>query len=397
MEQILYASAMASKRLFNHLLATAAKEKPSQPAQKFNQLVAEGMSQNGVKVTCLTGLPVTLRSHSTTSYVREEDEDEAGIFYHYVHFRNKPLMKYLQFLFGSFIYTLSWGRRNRNAECAIICDVLCMPLLIGCFLASKLLRIPMVGVITDLPGMISGNRSLSGRVIAGISNFIVSRLSGQVPLTEQMCDVINKRHRPYIVVEGLCDKGMAKKMRAEAIDGKRHITYTGAIHKKYGLDTLAKGFMMTKETDTVLDIYGSGDMAETLKEYHKKDARVVYHGTVTIEDAVSAQLHSYLLVNPRPTVEDFTKYSFPSKTMEYMASGVPLLTTRLPGIPKDYNPYVYFIEREDAQGIADAIEKTLAKSKEENAKFGETARQFVLQKKNNVVQAKRILDFMDSL
>ena len=53
------------------------------------------------------------------------------------------------------------------------------------------------------------------------------------------------------------------------------------------------------------------------------------------------------------------KYSFPSKNMEYMVSGTPVLTTRLPGMPMEYYPYVYFIEEESADGIAAAKEKEI--------------------------------------
>ena len=38
-------------------------------------------------------------------------------------------------------------------------------------------------------------------------------------------------------------------------------------------------------------------------------------------------------VNPRQNNEEFTKYSFPSKTMEYLASGVPVVAYKLDGIP----------------------------------------------------------------
>lgn len=396
MERILYVSALTSKRLFNELLATSDKGKPSQPAQKFNLLVAEGMNANGAKVTCLTGLPVTKRSHPSTKQVNEPDEEEEGITYHYIPFKNHPLIKFIQFFIRSLAYTINWGRKNKGKKCAIFIDVLCFPMLVGCFIASKLTGTPMFGVITDLPGMISGNSSVSGRIISKTANFIMGRMSGLVPLTLQMCDVINKRHRPFMVMEGLCDKDMGNRSRIQPADGKRHITYTGAIQRIYGLDNLAKGFMMTKEQGALLDIYGGGDMADTLNEYHQKDPRVIYHGTVPIEEAVQAQLQSFLLVNPRPTVEAFTKYSFPSKTMEYMVSGVPLLTTRLPGIPKDYDPYVCFIEREDAEGICNALEKALSMSEAGNIRFGQRAKRFVLENKNNVAQSKRILDFMDS-
>ena len=100
-------------------------------------------------------------------------------------------------------------------------------------------------------------------------------------------------------------------------------------------------------------------------------------------------------MNPRPTHEEFVKYSFPSKTMEYMASGTPVLTTRLPGMPKEYYPYVDFIEEESAAGIAAALKAVLTRSDEELFQKGQKARAFVLEGRNNVVQAKRILTMLE--
>ena len=107
-------------------------------------------------------------------------------------------------------------------------------------------------------------------------------------------------------------------------------------------------------------------------------------------------MEATLLVNPRPTDEEYVKYSFPSKTMEYMASGTPVLTTVLPGMPKEYHPYVYLLEDETAEGIAKKLKLVMAESDEVLFHKGQRAREFVLEQKNNVIQGKKILDMLES-
>lgn len=58
------------------------------------------------------------------------------------------------------------------------------------------------------------------------------------------------------------------------------------------------------------------------------------------------------------------KYSFPSKTMEYMSTGTPVLTTVLPGMPKEYHPYVYLLEEETADAIAEKLGQIFAQPAE---------------------------------
>jgi len=80
--------------------------------------------------------------------------------------------------------------------------------------------------------------------------------------------------------------------------------------------------------------------------------------------------------------------------MEYMASGTPVLTTVLPGMPKEYHPYVYLLETETAEGIAEKLKEVLQSSDEELFQKGSEARRFVLEQKNNVIQAQKILEML---
>ena len=101
-------------------------------------------------------------------------------------------------------------------------------------------------------------------------------------------------------------------------------------------------------------------------------------------------------MNPRPTTEEFTKYSFPSKNMEYMVSGTPLLTTRLPGMPKEYYPYVFLIEDETIDGYAKALADALSRTEDELVNFGQKAKKFVLENKNYIIQTRRIIELIQS-
>lgn len=141
--------------------------------------------------------------------------------------------------------------------------------------------------------------------------------------------------------------------------------------------------------DAYLHIYGDGDYAEELKK--GTDDRIIYHGIVPNEEVVNAEIHSTLLINPRPSKEEFTKYSFPSKNMEYMASGTPVLTTDLPGMPKEYKPYIYVFEDETVEGMASTLQTVLSLTKQELHQMGMQAKSYVLANKTNQAQAKRIL------
>ena len=104
------------------------------------------------------------------------------------------------------------------------------------------------------------------------------------------------------------------------------------------------------------------------------------------------QLKATLLVNPRSTNEEYTKYSFPSKNMEYMVSDSPTLTCNLPGVPEEYQQYVYLIKDETVEGLTNTLRAVLSKTREELHQRGMEVevRCYVLDNKNNVVQAGKV-------
>ena len=77
-----------------------------------------------------------------------------------------------------------------------------------------------------------------------------------------------------------------------------------------------------------------------------------------------------------------------------MASGTPVLTTELPGMPCDHKPHVFLIKDESVEGIAKSLKNTFSYTPDELHDFGFKAKQFILKEKNNCAQAKKVIDFV---
>ena len=109
---------------------------------------------------------------------------------------------------------------------------------------------------------------------------------------------------------------------------------------------------------------------------------------------LALQRQATILVNPRRNTEEFTKYSFPSKTMEYLAAGVPVVAYKLDGIPDEYDDYLNYVPDNTPKSLAYLISEICKKSPEEREEMGRRARAFVHDEKNAVKQAQRILDLL---
>ena len=77
-----------------------------------------------------------------------------------------------------------------------------------------------------------------------------------------------------------------------------------------------------------------------------------------------------------------------------MASGTPVLTTRVGGMPTEYYDYFRFIDDESPAGIAEAMKAAFALSDKERAELGAEALAFAADEKNYKTMTKKILDFL---
>lgn len=109
------------------------------------------------------------------------------------------------------------------------------------------------------------------------------------------------------------------------------------------------------------------------------------------------QKQATVLVNPRQNNEEFSKYSFPSKTMEYLSSGVPVVAYKLDGMPDEYDSYIQYVEDNAIESLKEKLVEVCELSEEERQNLGSAGRAFVLTEKNSTVQVKKIVTLIKSI
>lgn len=389
--EILYVSKLSSKRLLNDLFVSGGMN-AGFAVQKFGRLITRGLVLNGVACNALSSLPI-----GKQLLYRRKSEVEDGMGFHYIPSVRIPIIRHIILFFHSFFYILFWGMKNKKDK-AIVFDVLDISICIGGLWASKVCGVKSVGVMTDMPGLMVGQgKSLWWRIVAKVNMSYVSSFDAYVFLTEQMNECINKKRHPFIIMEGLVDSEISYQREKKETNNERVVMYAGGLHKRYGLKMLVDAFVSLRLPQTRLVIFGKGPYETELLEVCSHHKSVEYKGVAPNDTVVKMESSATLLVNPRPTYEEFTQYSFPSKNMEYMVSGTPLLTTRLPGMPKEYYDYVYLFEEESEKGYASVLNELLTLPSSELELKGERAREFVLREKNNRTQCERIINLIKTI
>lgn len=406
--EILYISSVPSGKEFDRIKT---RVKPdillttygmNESGFKFHTLIMNGIVKNGHNILSLVGRSVSRSSHFDLFWKKRVEKEE-GIEHQHLAFINFPVLKQLFLGLSFYFKTLSWQIKNRGKEKGIVMDAAYITVLPFVLLASKGFSCQKTAIYCDLYDYMADTKdarenekvSLVRRIARKITKGSYAKLDSYVFLTEQMNEVINPKNKPYIVMEGLVDINMqSREISPDEKEAGKVVMYAGALRAPYGVKNLVEGFMDYENKEAKLWLFGDGDYKDELKEVIKKDPRITFFGAVPLKTVVEQEFKASLMINPRPVDKEFTKYSFPSKNMEYMVSGTPILTTCLPGMPKDYYDYIYTIDGNSKEDLTKALEKTLSLSSEELFSMGKKAKEFVLNEKNNVNQSARILTLL---
>ena len=260
-------------------------------------------------------------------------------------------------------------------------------------------------LVTDLPnqyGLPSGRTGILKKIEYGLGKKTLcaaSRMDAYILMTKHMAEPLKLTGQPIMILEGIIQPDI---LESEAMDivkekpdsDKPVVLYTGTLEHELGIGDLLLAFKRYEKAE--LWICGTGNMQDEVADVAKHSQNIRYFGRVSHAKAIAMQQQADLLINPRKPDHAYTKYSFPSKTLEYMLSGTPILCYRLEGIPSEYDEYLHYMEAaEGIQGMINGIDSMLfVKTKEERETLGRKQREFVVTNKNAQVQCKRISDFL---
>ena len=384
--KIIYISNLCTDKTFEYIKSISFSV-PSLCAQKYHSVMTKGLSTAvNDKVEAVTSVSISKKTCKRKIVSLKREHNEFAEF-SYVPVLNMPFLKYFFQFLGSFV--LCSIKCIKYKDTVFIADMLCGSTVAGARMASKLFHKEFTGIVTDIPAFFAGEEKMSKE--DKLLERMMCDCDSYVFLTEAMNELINPgKGKNYCIIEGQADF----EYREPDINYKRVppvCMYAGAIEKQYGLERLVEAFKDPDLQEYELWIYGSGSYVAELFDVCKHLTNIKYKGVKPNSEITEEEIRATILINPRPSNEEYTKYSFPSKTMEYILSGTPTVTTRLPGIPKEYFGHVFLIQDESASGIADTLKKIFNYSALELVEFGREAQKWVSENKNCVTQAQKII------
>lgn len=201
-------------------------------------------------------------------------------------------------------------------------------------------------------------------------------------------------NKPYIVIDGAIDISEFKDGKSKEKITKKNIVFSGALTEYNGIREAISAMSYVSNESITLDIYGNGPLEEYVKQQAKTNKNVKYYGSVDNDTMRKLQQEAFLLINPRTIDDQMSRLTFPSKILEYMMSGTPILTTRLNGFSEDYFDKMFFVKTNEPEELGKAIDEIALLPECELSEIAKRAYEFVTTKKTWSVQAAEIVKFL---
>lgn len=297
-----------------------------------------------------------------------------------------------------------WGWRNvRRAERAILCYNLANPPGFAVILAGRLTRTPVFAIVADL--LVPGAGVLPNTVFRRLEYWSQTKcmrlFDGLIVLTQRIVDDFAPTV-PHLQMEG----GIPDLLPASSTKGPEKppseepefiVMYSGSLSTFKGIPLLLECFRLLSGDHYRLWITGGGESLPLVEEAARRDKRIVYMGKLPYPKVLDLYGRASVLVNPHASDVASARYMFPSKLLEYLAAGRPVISTlSTPEVASIYGPYIFALHDDAPHALAWLIERVATLSEEERQLVGERGRHFVLANKQWSSQGRRIASFLRS-
>lgn len=222
-----------------------------------------------------------------------------------------------------------------------------LPYLLALSLLKNKRKCFIVNIVPDLIGLTGERTTPMLKIWQSFQKKVLSKTINCVDafslITEEMNPIINLNNKPYCIVEGIASSDLEVVTNKTSLYGD-YLFYAGALNTRNGLKCLVDAFDHIEDKSISLVICGDGDLYDYILEKAHDNPNIFLLGYQTSSVIWELECSSFALINPRPNLGEFVKYSFPSKVMEYFASNRPVIMYRLDGVPLEYYDYVYEIK-----------------------------------------------------
>lgn len=313
-------------------------------------------------------------------------------------FFNVTPMKQVWLGVSALISLIFWAiRTGWRAPKVICCYNLSVPPIAFLWLAGKLCNAKLVPFVCDIniPGE-TVPATLAHRLDFAQHRFWLPKMDSIIAVTDATVRDF-ARNVPSLLLEGGVPPAMQERIppaQSPSADQEFVAVMAGSLEEFNGPRVAVDALRLAPDLKIRLVIAGDGPLREFIRTASAADGRIQYVGMLNYQEVLELYQKASLLLNIRLTRSVRTPYFFPGKLLEYLASGVPVLSTPCSHVQRKFSGMLYLASGEDAAAIADDLRRIAGLSRDERLGMGRKAQEWMLAEMTWNRQGQRMAEFL---
>jgi glycosyltransferase involved in cell wall biosynthesis len=188
-----------------------------------------------------------------------------------------------------------------------------------------------------------------------------------------------------------------RKSSRRLVDEPFVMVAAGSLDVANGISLMLAAMKLIPKSNVTLRIAGSGPLLAEVIEAAAADPRIEYVGYLPFREVLSLYTQADLLLNIRITKTISTRYFFPSKLMEYLASGTAVVTTRTGSVATEFADAAIFLDQESPEALASLLTATASMDPRQLDEIGRRARNQMITRKTWAAQGRKVADYLRAI
>ena len=317
-------------------------------------------------------------------------------------FINLPGIKHLTRFIATFVFVSWWILMNKNSRRIIIMLGVQSCKLWGVLLAQIFAPCITISYLTDDLGIpLNWEKSLLKKmrlVDVNLMKMGMQRLAGIIAMTTDLGEKLAPG-RPTLVMPTIrLSTASPVTTNPHNSDGSTfNIVYTGKLCHSYGLDLLLDTFKQANRSNWRLLISGWGEMEDVVREFARDNSQVEYLGLLNSEELSQLRQQADVFVNPKLTSASTSSLAFPSKIVEYLSTGKPVISTDLPIFNRGFRQHLIIAQSDSPEELIRCLDDVMSWDDDQRESWRLPTLRFVNEELSPAIQGVRIRGFVDSL
>ena len=305
-----------------------------------------------------------------------------GVAGHLAHYINLLGAKHLTRFFTTLVFVASWTFRRRSSRRVIIMHDANSAQIWGVVIGSMMYKSLLLSYLTDDLALSWPWEKWYHRIFHKIDTQLLrsglNRMSFLITMTPDLAKKWGTG-KANVVIPAILPSSSLRTENDSRNSSLFNIVYSGGLEEHFGVRILLEAFCRSPYSHWRLIVTGKGQLSNEIAEFALTDNRIVYKGLVPFRELNDIYNSASVFVNPRSSSDERTRFLFPSKIVEQMATGKPVISTDLACLTDQFRKHLLIVTPETSNRLLEILIQADRMGNEERYSWGLRAKEFVIQ------------------